>query len=81
MVKVKEGCLPKTNFDNYAHNVEAILINPNWDTKNKKSKQEGTVTVEEFSHIQLSKKLLIDGLVFVWVEKEIILPVIKILES
>jgi hypothetical protein len=29
IVKPKEGIL-KTNFDKYAKNVEAILINPNW---------------------------------------------------
>ena len=82
VVKVKEGTLPKVNFDLYAKNVEAILINPLWNTSGKKPlKHDGSITVEDFAHFQISKNLLIDGLVFVWVEKEIISPVINILEK
>ena len=36
VIKVKEGTLPKTNLDTYAKDVEAILINPNWNTNGKK---------------------------------------------
>ena len=32
VIKVKEGTLTKLNFDNYAKDVEAILINPKWNT-------------------------------------------------
>lgn len=78
VVKVKEGSLCKTNFDAYTKDVEAILINPNWSTSGKKGKHE--ITTDDFAHLQLSMNLLIDGLVFIWVEKEIISPVIKILE-
>lgn len=80
VVKVKEGSLVKTNFDNYAKNVEAILINPLWNTTSKK-RHDGSITIEEFSQLQFSKNLMIDGLVFVWVEKEILLSVIKIMEK
>ena len=68
----KEGVL-STNFDNYAKNVEAILINPKWIlSTEKKTKVKTGITIEEFSKIKLSKNLMIDGLVFIWVEKEMI---------
>jgi hypothetical protein len=79
--KPKEGIV-KTNFDNYAKNVEAILINPNWVlSKDKKQKNKNQITVEEFTQINFSKNLMIDGLIFIWVEKEIIYPIIKFFES
>jgi hypothetical protein len=70
------------NLDNYAKNVEVILINPEWVTgeKEKKSKGKG-VTIEDFNQLNFSKNLMIDGLVFVWVEKEIISDVIKYFET
>jgi hypothetical protein len=72
----------KTNFDNYTHSVEAILINPRWNTTDTKpDKPDGSITVEDFKSLTFSNKLMIDGLVFVWVEKEIILPIIKIMEK
>ena len=48
VVKLKEGSLTKTNFDNYAKNVEAILINPNWTTNSKDHKK---TTIEEFAKL------------------------------
>lgn len=36
VIKVKDGSLVKTNFDTYTKNVEAILINPNWNTNSSK---------------------------------------------
>lgn len=79
-MKSKDGIL-KTNFDNYAKNVEAVLINPVWITqKDKKGKIKG-VTIEDFQQLRFSKNLLIDGLIFVWVEKEIIWPIIKFFET
>ncbi len=75
--------LVTSNFDNYAKNVEAILINPKWVlSKDKKAKVKNSgITIEEFANIKLSKLLMIDGLVFIWVEKEIILDIIKIMEK
>ena len=62
--------------------MQAVLINPLWSTTTKtSSKVPGSVTIEDFAQLQFSKKLMIDTLVFVWVEKEIISPVIKILEK
>lgn len=37
--------------------------------------------MEEFAQLHISKHLMIDGLVFVWIEKEILMPIIKILEK
>jgi len=71
----------KTNLDNYAKNVEAILINPNWVAYKDKSGKVKGVTMDDFSQLNFSKYLMIDGLVFVWVEKEIISPVIKFFEK
>ncbi len=70
-----------TNFDNYAKNVEAILINPKWIlSTEKKSKTKNGITIEDFAKIKFSKNLMIDGLVFIWVEKEMIYQIIKIME-
>ena len=78
-VELGLGNVHKLKLDTYAANVEAILINPNWHITDKRASH--TVTVEEFGQIQFSNKLMIDGLIFVWVEKEILFPVIKILEK
>lgn len=45
----------KTNFDNYAKNVEAILINPKWHLNPDKKKPKDGITMEEFSKINFSK--------------------------
>lgn len=83
--KVKEGTLCKTNFDNYAKNVEAILINPNWMGSSiplgGKKQLTKPFTIEDFAQLQFSKNLMIDGLLFVWVEKDIIFDVIKVVEK
>ena len=39
------------------------------------------MTVDDFKQINFSKSLMIDGLVFIWVEKEIIFDIIKIFEK
>jgi len=80
VVKCKMGSLVKMNFDNYAHNVEAILINPKWNTTNKDVKED-EMTLDQFKHLKFSHNLLIDGLVLVWIEKEILSKVIEILEK
>lgn len=50
VIKCKEGSLVKTNFDNYTQNVEAILINPRWNTSDKKlAKPDGSITVDDFA--------------------------------
>lgn len=77
--KPKED-ITKLNFDNYAKDVEAILINPPWNL-NPKDKSGQGITIEEFEQLNFSKNLMIDGLAFIWVEKEIISPVIKFFET
>jgi hypothetical protein len=62
--------------------VEAILINPRWNISGfKPAKPDGTITTEDFAHLHFSNKLIVDGLVFVWVEKEIISQMIRIMEK
>lgn len=78
-VKVRD--LVHTNFDQYTKNVEAIVINPNWNIKKGAPSQKGFVTLDDFAELHFSKNLMIDGLVFVWVEKEIISQIIRILEK
>ena len=52
VVECKKGALVNTNFDKYAKNVEAILINPKWNTTGKKPvKPDGSITVEEFEKL------------------------------
>jgi hypothetical protein len=52
VVECKRGALVNTNFDKFAKNVEAILINPNWNTTGKKpAKPDGTITVEDFEKL------------------------------
>lgn len=80
VIKCMRGSLIKMNFDNYAQNVEAILINPKWNTKNKDVKED-EITLDQFKHLKFSHNLLIDGLVLVWIEKEILSKVIEILEK
>ena len=85
MIKPKEP-ICNINFDNHANDVEVILINPNWNltglVKDKKGNKcsEG-ISIEEFTKLNFSKKLMIDGLVFVWVEKQIISEIIKFFEK
>jgi hypothetical protein len=57
------------------------LINPTWITSKDNKGHPNGVTMKDFEKLQFSKNLMIDGLVFVWVEKEIIYPVIKFFET
>lgn len=82
VIKVKEGQLVKTNLDTLTENVEAILINPRWNISGvQPARPDGTITTEDFAALHLSNKLMVDGLVFVWVEKEIISEMIRIMEK
>jgi len=49
------------------------LINPRWNTSGLKPlKPDGTITTDDFANLHFSHKIMVDGLVFVWVEKEIL---------
>lgn len=63
--------------------MEAILINAPWNlnTKDKKVGKAKGVTFDEFKQLNFSKNLMIDGIVFVWVEKEIVSDIIKYFEQ
>ena len=72
----------KTNLDALTENVEAILINPIWNTSGvKPARPDGTITTDDFAQLHFSSKLMVDGLVFVWIEKEILSQMIRIMEK
>ena len=72
----------KTNLDALTENVEAILINPRWNTSGvKPARTDGTITTDDFAQLHFSSKLMVDGLVFVWIEKEILSQMIRIMEK
>ena len=39
------------------------------------------ITMKEFRELNLSSKLMLDGILFIWVEKEYIFDVVKFLED
>lgn len=71
--------------------VEGILISPNWsphrfDQKLKKcvaEKPEGsnTITIDEFKMLKIPESVMRDGILFIWVEKELIYEIIKFFED
>ena len=78
----------------HANDVQAILINPPWDcsqpithevakssTKKCKSSRQ-KISIEEFcANFKIPTSVMKDGLVFIWVEKEIISDLIKFFEG
>lgn len=73
--------MKSVNLDSYASKVEAILINPPWNGPSSDKKRPGSVSFDEFSKLNFSKSLMVDGLVFIWVDKELIAKVIKYFET
>ena len=57
------------------------MINPPWISENEKKSKQKTITIDDFKNLKFSKNLMTDGLVFIWVEKEILSPLIKYFES
>lgn len=51
------------------------------EKEQKKSKAFKGITMKEFRELNFSAKLMSDGLLFVWVEKEYIFDVCKYLEE
>jgi len=62
------------NLAAHAQDVQAIMINPPWSYASKKTfKKKGkTLDFEEFSRLHIPTSVMKDGLVFIWVEKEVI---------
>ena len=67
----------------HAQDVQAILINPPWEhcRATKDSKNPKSLSMSAFQRLVLPTSVLKDGLIFIWVEKEIISDVIKFMES
>jgi hypothetical protein len=66
----------------------AILICPPWNCSNIfkekqiQEKEKQTVSIEQFTkHFKIPTSVMKDGLVFIWVEKEIISDIIKCFEE
>lgn len=63
----------------YATNVQAILANPPWDCSrigDKPKKGQKTVSIQDFKKFKIPNEVMKDGLLFIWVEKEIIFDLI-----
>ena len=80
----KQGVV-NVNLDDHAHDIQALLINPNWKVPSRngvpsKKGKEG-VTIEDFRKLRISERLMKDGIVFIWNEKELMSPIIKFFEE
>lgn len=62
------------DLNNYANDLEAILINPPWKNNNK-------FDFEKFTKIKFPLNKMKEGLIFVWTEKEFISDVIYFFEN
>jgi tRNA1(Val) A37 N6-methylase TrmN6 len=82
------------DYSQYATDVQAILVNPPWDcthpiscqnndnSKLSKSKNTNGISIEEFCRsFKVPTTVMKDGLLFIWVEKEIIADLIKCFED
>jgi len=61
----------------YASSLQALFMNVNWQTKYS---PDG-INIEELRKLELNKKLMRNGIVFVWSEKEILGRLIHIMEE
>jgi len=65
------------NLDSYAENVQGILVSAPWKTA---TNPDG-ITIQDFQQIILSSRLMKNGLMFVWAEKEIMQELFHVLEE
>lgn len=61
----------KCDLGKHAADVQAIMLNPPWSM----------LSIEQFKEFSIPASVMKDGLLFIWVEKEIISDVIKSLEA
>jgi len=71
-------------FDKHTTDVQAILVNPPWDCMNplsnyhgkesvKGDKKKNRITIHDFiDNFKIPTSVMKDGLLFIWVEKEVI---------
>jgi len=55
--------------------------NEDSDEEESKKKAFQGISMEEFSQLVIPKSVMQDGILFIWVEKEYIMDVVKFLES
>ena len=73
---------PVLDFDltSLGHDFTGIYMNPPWKKFNQPL-QPGQITAEDFAKLQLPREVLDVGLIFIWVEKEVIHAVLDALEK
>lgn len=67
----------KEDLNQYASNIQCLFINQTWAKPNKK----GGVTLDKFSELEISPKLIKNGIVLVWSSKNLILEIIETMEA
>jgi len=77
-----EGNILKMDLRKYGE-FEAILMNPPWYTGDQKdpSRLPGTIVPEELVKLKITDELMPKGLIFIWVEKELIPKVFKVMKK
>lgn len=70
----------------HANDVQAVLINPPWDcmgakASGSKSKNKNSIGIADFNKLKIPSSVMKDGLIFIWVEKELISDIIKFMEN
>jgi len=66
-----------SDLKQYGSDLQALFINIKWQTKYV---QDG-VRIEDFKKLDLNKKLMKNGIVFIWSQKEILGKLFKIMEE
>jgi hypothetical protein len=62
--------------------VQALLMNPPWNLSEGGKSASNRITFSKFKQsFSLPRDLMVDGLVFIWIEKELIFELIKFFET
>jgi len=56
--------------------VQGILINPDWNLNKKEGSRDAGISIHQFKKLKFSHKFVQEGIIFVWVEKEIMSEVL-----
>lgn len=71
--------ITSVNLNNYAEDLEAILVNPPWE--NKTTAHSKLFNMDNFVKLNLPLKKMKEGLIFVWTEKEYISDLVYYFEE
>ena len=61
----------------YCSNVQGILFSPKWRLGDKGK----GLTIEKLDKLVISMKAMMDGILFIWVEKELIMDILEVFEK